>query len=212
MELMAEKEMKKDENETNMKKAQLESETEASKKRLEEETKIAKIKEEEKRTRLIILLTALGFFMILMAILLIFLTFGSMVCYGDACFGYQGFSSNSANIPKNRKLGDNGKLLLTGNSANKKDSKIKLFSIMASAGLATFITFILFDLTIQDRKMMNQIGVAVSKLMKGARNLLRDSSNSTRTRVTGYKERTEALARRYWNTLQQTEAVRNIVE
>ena len=70
----------------------------------------------------------------------------------------------------------------------------------------------MFDLTIQDRKMMNQIGTAVSKLMKGARILLRDSSNSTRTRVTGYKERTEALARRYWNTLQQTEAVRNIVE
>ena len=70
----------------------------------------------------------------------------------------------------------------------------------------------MFDLTIQDRKMMNQIGTAVSKLMKGARILLRDSSNSTRSMVAEYKERTQALARRYWNTLQQTEAVRNIVE
>ncbi len=70
----------------------------------------------------------------------------------------------------------------------------------------------MFDLTIQDRKMMNQIGTAVSKLMKGARIMFRDGSNSTRTMVAEYKERTEVLARRYWNTLQQTEAVRNIVE
>ena len=80
--------------------------------------------------------------------------------------------------------------------------------------MAFSIIFVLFDLTIQDRKMLNHIGKLVSLYMKRAEDMLKDSSmlNNTRTVIAEYTERAGALARRYWNVLLQTEAVKKIVE